>query len=77
LIVPDAVRTRWDADRFSEKVKNIKVKTSGEPPAEETLDKFFEQASFGDLEEPVTIIDAHGKVLAWSLPGVLHENRLV
>jgi hypothetical protein len=78
----DVVQTRWDADRFYEKIKNKKVKsvkkksgeTPKEPPADENMHIFFEKARFGDLEEPVTILDAHGKVLAWSLPGVLHEN---
>jgi ribosomal protein S11 len=77
------VQTAWDAERFYERVKNKKVKinksgkTAKTPSADENTDIFFKKATFGDLEDPVTILDAHGKVLAWSLPGVLHKNRLV
>jgi hypothetical protein len=60
-----------------EKSKNTKVTESGESQTDEKLHLFFKQSKFGELVEPTTIIDLHGKVLAWSLPGVLHENRLV
>ena len=38
---------------------------------------FFEQANFGDLTEPTTILDCFGRVMVWTLPEVLHENQLV
>lgn len=41
------------------------------------LVKFFLQAKFGEITEPTTILDRHGRIITWALPEVLHPNRLV
>jgi hypothetical protein len=59
-------------------VKNSKVTIDGSiSAADESIPEYFEQAAFGDLTEPTTIMDMHGRVMVWALPGVLHPNRLV
>lgn len=64
--------------RFADRVKNTVVGEDGiESKADERLSVYFEQANFGDLEDPATILDQHGRVLVWGLQGVLHPNRLV
>jgi hypothetical protein len=79
-------RTKWDISRLEERVRNRQVKKSGnvanedqEPEAEPDpgLAEFFEQANFGDLTKPTTILDCFGRVMVWALPEVLHLNRLV
>lgn len=63
---------------FADRVKNTVVGEDGiESKADERLSVYFEQANFGDLEDPATILDQHGRVLVWGLQGVLHPNRLV
>ena len=41
------------------------------------LNLYFEQARFGEITEPTTIIDKHCRIMAWALPGVIHPMRLV
>jgi hypothetical protein len=70
--------TNWDVTRFADRVKNSKVTSDGSvSEADGTLPEYFEQATFGDLTEPATILDMHGRVMVWALPGVMHPNRLV
>jgi len=64
--------------RFADKAKNTKVtKSGGEAEADQSLRCHFHAAHFKDLTEPTTILDRHGKVIVWALPGILHPNRLV
>ncbi|KAH9984522.1 hypothetical protein BJV77DRAFT_1072007 [Russula vinacea] len=70
-------KTEWDAVRFADKAKNTKVTKSGrEAEADRSLRRHFHAAHFKDLMEPTTILDRHGKVIVWALPGILHPNRL-
>lgn len=71
------MRTEWDLERFAESAKNTKVRESGQSPADERLSLRFPQAEFGRLVDPSTILDRHGRVAVWALPGVLHPKRLV
>jgi hypothetical protein len=77
LMVYILVQTEWDITRFADKVKNTKVDENKESPADLTLPLHFPQAEFGKLTDPATILDLHGKVMVWALPGVLHPNRIV
>jgi hypothetical protein len=70
--------TDWDITCFADKVKNPKVAEDGaESKTDLSLHKYFEQMNFGDLTEPTTILDMHGRIMVWALPGMLHPNRLV
>lgn len=73
----NVVQTEWDVTRFADRVKNTKVKEKGVAEADLRLPLSFRQANFGKLVNPTTILDMHGKIMVWALPGVLHENRLV
>lgn len=70
--------TNWDITRFADRVKNSKVNEDGsESKADEALQDYFEQATFGDLTEPATLLDVGGRVMVWALPGVIHPKRVV
>lgn len=71
-----AVRVPWDADRFAEKVK-ITVEQRGETSASNaSLEKYFINPKLGTLREPAIIVDLHGHIMLWLLPGIL-SGRLV
>jgi hypothetical protein len=65
LIAWLSVSINWDYDRFVE--SSIK-RSSG---------KFFEQAHLGRMTRPTTVLDMHGKILMWYLPGLLLPHRVV
>ena len=70
--------TSWDVLCFADHVKNTVVaKDLSESWSHERLPVYFEEANFGDIEDPATILDQHGHVMVWALQGVLHPNRLV
>lgn len=71
------VQTKWDVTRFADRVKNTKVHGDRVAQADLTLPLYFQQAEFGDLVTPTTILDMHGKIMVWALPGILHPSRLV
>jgi hypothetical protein len=78
LITFNAGQTEWDVSRFADKVKMTKPTNDGtEPKEDQTLDTYFKKAEFGEVSEPATILDMHGRIMAWALPEVLHSNRLV
>jgi len=77
LIIYNVVQTEWDITRFADKVKNTKVDEIKESQEDLTLSIYFPQARFGKLTDPATILDLHGKVMVWALPGVLHPKRMV
>jgi hypothetical protein len=76
-IIYNVVQTEWDVTRFADKVKNTQVHEDQEAEADLRLPIYFRQANFGKLTTPTTILDIHGKVMVWALPGVLHPRRLV
>jgi hypothetical protein len=73
----NVVQTEWDVTRFADKVKNTRVREVGEAQADLTLPLYFRQANFGKLATPTTILDMHGRIMVWALPGILHPKRLV
>src|SRR5580658_5788974 len=64
----------WDADRLADRVKSIKPGTSEK---DKQLHRFFAKVSLGHYNDPVIIIDKFGAILAWHLPSVLQEARIV
>jgi hypothetical protein len=78
LIICNAEFISWDVTRFSDRAKATRVKESGlEAAGDQSLPSYFHPADFGELIEPTIILDQHGNVMVWALPGVLHPNRLV
>jgi hypothetical protein len=72
------VKTEWDVMRFADRVKNSRVTMDGErSKGDLSLPSYFPQACFGELEDPATILDAHGRIIVWHLPDILHVNRIV
>jgi hypothetical protein len=59
-------------------VKNSRVKEDGSySEVDSKLHEYFVQASFGELHEPTTILDIHGRIMAWFLPDIICKQRLV
>jgi hypothetical protein len=72
------VSTKWDVMRYADKVKNSRVAPNGDlSAADANLFNYFLQASLGSITEPTTIVDQHDRVMAWHLPGILHDKRVV
>jgi hypothetical protein len=61
LLGSDSVE--WDFDRF------VESGTKSE--------KYFTKVNLGLIENPATIVDSHGKILIWYLPGLLLPCRVV
>ncbi|KAI6011636.1 hypothetical protein EDC04DRAFT_2609807 [Pisolithus marmoratus] len=57
--------TEWDVDRFAEPMKNVIDET-----------KYFPHPQWGHISDPATILDVHGRVLVWYLPGIIPPARV-
>ncbi|KAG2109049.1 uncharacterized protein F5147DRAFT_652614 [Suillus discolor] len=44
--------------------------------AKKKLAKYFKASSFGHITEPTTLVDKHGRILAWYLPKILMPDRM-
>ncbi|KAI6006655.1 hypothetical protein F5J12DRAFT_782901 [Pisolithus orientalis] len=55
----------WDVDQFVDPLPTAK-------------DKFiyFEHPNIGSLDAPATVLDRHGRLLVWYLPGIIHGARI-
>jgi hypothetical protein len=51
--------------------------TDDESSSDISLSKYFKDSNFGDIQTPGVIMDCHGKILVWHLPGALTKSRLV
>ncbi|KIK10515.1 hypothetical protein PISMIDRAFT_20326 [Pisolithus microcarpus 441] len=58
--------TEWDIDRFAEPARNVADKT-----------KYFPYPWWGHISDPATVLDVHGRVLVWYLPGIMPPARVV
>ncbi|KAI6016328.1 hypothetical protein BKA83DRAFT_4497951 [Pisolithus microcarpus] len=56
--------TEWDIDRFAELARNVADKT-----------KYFPYPQWGHISNPATVLDVHGRVLVWYLPGIMPPAR--
>ena len=71
-------KTEWDVTRFADRVKNVRPRADGDNSTEDTrLAKFFTNPHFGDVDEPSTILDWHGRIMVWYLPGIFPPHRVV
>ncbi|KAI6010350.1 hypothetical protein EDC04DRAFT_2610218 [Pisolithus marmoratus] len=57
--------TEWDIDQFAEPMRNVIDKT-----------KYFPHPQWGHISDPATVLDVHGKVLVWYLPGIIPPARV-
>ncbi|KAI6000232.1 hypothetical protein EDC04DRAFT_2908881 [Pisolithus marmoratus] len=57
--------TEWDIDRFAEPMRNVADKT-----------KYFPYPQWGHISDPATVLDVHGRVLVWYLPGIIPPARV-
>ncbi|KAI6096116.1 hypothetical protein EDD17DRAFT_1767742 [Pisolithus thermaeus] len=57
--------TEWDIDRFAESKRNVEDKT-----------KYFPYPQWGHISDPATILDVHGRVVVWYLPGIMSPARV-
>ena len=71
------VHTEWDVTRYAEHTKIVKVNLDGDILESVKMAKYFTQAQFGNIELPATILDLHGRILAWYLPDILSKKRVV
>ena len=59
------VSVKWDYDRFAESEKK------------RVSNQFFVKSHLGSFSNPATIVDMHGKILVWYLPGLLLPHQVV
>lgn len=72
------MRVSFDVERYSEHIKNSKVKSHDQMAKElERLSKFYEQENGRVHQEPMVVVDCHGRILLWYLPEVLSTERQV
>ena len=66
LIGRSTASANWDYDRFVEASETRRKNQ-----------KFFEQVHMGEVTKPATVVDKHGKILIWYLPGLLLPHHVV
>ncbi|KAI6033373.1 hypothetical protein EDC04DRAFT_2897862 [Pisolithus marmoratus] len=57
--------TEWDIDRFAEPMPHAADKT-----------KYFQYPQWGHISDPATVLDVHGRVMVWYLPGIIPPQRV-
>ncbi|KAI6114442.1 hypothetical protein F5141DRAFT_1213631 [Pisolithus sp. B1] len=57
--------TKWDIDRFAEPRPYAADKT-----------KYFQYPQWGHISDPATVLDVHGRVMLWYLPGIIPPERV-
>jgi hypothetical protein len=74
-----AVVVNWDAQRYAsrlpKKAPNKETKSSQE--RETSLRKRYPPLNGVEVSKPCIIVDMHGVILAWYLPGILKDPRQV
>ncbi|KAI6137012.1 hypothetical protein F5141DRAFT_1059940 [Pisolithus sp. B1] len=63
---PEKDVTKWDIDRFAEPRPYAADKT-----------KYFQYPQWGHISDPATVLDVHGRVMLWYLPGIIPPERVV
>jgi hypothetical protein len=72
----NTVYVDFDADRLSDVVKSSVEMGDHTSSSNSRLPKYFKLPDLGRIEQPSMIMDRHGRVLVWYLPGIL-IGRLV
>lgn len=55
----------WDYERFADSSDKMQSET------------YFKKVNMGNVTEPTTVVDVHGKIFMWYLPGLLLSHRVV
>ena len=61
-----AVSVNLDYDRFAESAKK-----------REEPGKYYNEVHLGLITKPATLVDMHGRIIMWYLPGLLLPHRVV
>jgi len=67
----------WDVSRLSDRVKNRRPRTDADPAEDSDLAKYFINPELGHLDEPCIVMDVHGHIILWYLPGIYALHRVV
>ena len=73
----------WNMTVYSKKVKATNLKASASPPPswpqkeKKELEECFKYLTLGHKDFPSIIVDRHGRIVLWYLPGILHPQRIV
>ena len=74
-----AVVVNWDAERYASRLpkKASKKETKAYQERETSLRKRYPPLNGVEVSRPCIIVDMHGVILAWYLPGILKDSRQV
>src|SRR5882672_9786093 len=73
-----SVMVPFDIERYSEHIKNPRLKHNDQVSKElGCLSKFYKHEKGAVHQEPMVVMDCHGRILLWYLPEVLSTARLV
>ena len=72
-------RVRWDICRWADRVKTGLVNNNNngddrEMTMDRNLDKYHIQEVLGFEDSPAIVVDQHGRILLWFLPGILSDQ---
>jgi hypothetical protein len=71
----------WDVERFASHTRGLKQGEGIEKRANDELVRLSKYFSLPDQQqdwtEPGTILDCHGRIMVWFLPGILSKRRVV
>lgn len=77
---PISVTVPWDADSFANSIVAHRIPPNSPlapAPADNKLMSEFPTPKFGPFKTPTTLVDCHGHILIWYLPGVLDSTTNV
>lgn len=59
-------------------VKATTVTANGQPAGNDlSFRNYFQDAQLGYIQHPAALVDRHGRVMTWYLPGILSQARVV
>src|SRR5580704_7253237 len=72
------VRLEFDVERLADYIKNT-VQKEGAKTSKSNLDlpKYFKMPNLGEVVDPATVIDRHGRILLWYLPDIIIERLVI
>ena len=78
VIKTSIVNVEWDFDRYSDSAKPSCTRTKeADSSFKVSADTCHVPLSLGEITEPATLVDVHGRILVWYLPGILTDRRVV
>ena len=71
----------WDIERLLDRIKLTRVQVGSAVDEglamEKGLSDYFPQAKTARFSEPCVIVDVHGCIMVWYLPGILRTSMTV